>query len=159
MRPFRIVPYEHWLAYVRPDNLLFGNKAEQVTLDLDYSKLLEAGMDAWMGGTYSLELLKGNLEVTYNGLFGHHSFLTKGFNSVRNPDLYFDEERAVSYEDAYLSFDVLDLWEFLSFFGLVNSRALSFARAYVGPHKQLWGESFRGGLHATFDPETYHYQD
>ena len=75
LRPVYFVPYEHWLTFVRPDNLILGNKAEQVTLDIDYPELLRAGMDAWMGGTYTLEFLKGTMEVSYNFASGRKSLI------------------------------------------------------------------------------------
>ena len=157
LRPLYFVPYEHWLAFVRPDNLLLGNKGEQITLDIDYSELLRAGMDAWMGGTYSLEFLKGTIEVTYNLASGRKSLIPYILGGYREEDylkdieLEFSDERAISYEDAFKKFDLIDLWHALNFFGVVNARALPMARAYIGEHRELWGEGFKSS-ETTFSP-------
>lgn len=158
LRPLYFVPYEHWFAFVRPDNLLLGNKAEQMALDIDYPALLKAGMDAWMGGTYSLEFLKGTLEVGYNFASGRKSlipYIMGGFREdhyLKDIELGFSDERAVSYEDAFIRFDVIDLWHTLSMFGVVNARALPMARAYLGANRELWGEGFKSA-ESTFTPE------
>ena len=75
----------------------------------------------WMGATYSLELLKANLEFTHNGAFAHKSlidFFTSGFkfNSllVDENDREYLQERAVRYEDEFLHIDIVDVWTLLN---------------------------------------------
>jgi hypothetical protein len=64
LHPFDIVPYEQWLAFVRPDALIFGDYSQWAfTQDPDYLQLLREGFDVWMGGTYSVEFLKVSMRV------------------------------------------------------------------------------------------------
>ena len=57
--PLKFVPYEQWLAFVRPDTLILGRDGNQKfkPFDLDYKSILEEGLDLWLGATYSIEAL------------------------------------------------------------------------------------------------------
>lgn len=98
--PFHIVPYEQWLAFVRPDALTFGNDNEWAFIDIkDVKQILEEGLDVYVGGTYSVELLKVNLEYTQNGKYLRKSlispFLKDSTDSIwfKNSEFAYKEAR------------------------------------------------------------------
>lgn len=56
LNPFRLTPYEQWIAFVRPDALLLGYDGGNQYLDpnINYPVLLEEAFDVWLGATYSI---------------------------------------------------------------------------------------------------------
>jgi hypothetical protein len=98
MRPFYMVPIESWIAFVRPDTMIFGNENEQ-TLDftnIDYLKLLEKGEDLWVGFTYTIELLKFTMDFSHNFAGTRKSIL--GF-ILDLPNLNFHKIAPLGLED------------------------------------------------------------
>ena len=113
LQPLYIVPYEQWIAYVRPDNLLFGNKGENplnISKISAYESLLTEGLDVWMGATYTLQLFRMSVDFTHNQVIGKKSILDNilmwpNINLAnilpQSTDFVFDTDREVHYEDAH----------------------------------------------------------
>ncbi len=74
---------------------------------MEISKLIEEGLDMWLGATYSLEAMKVGLEFSHNNIFMHKSLIpiiTYGFGSLlpEADDYILDQGRTVYYEDEFL---------------------------------------------------------
>lgn len=113
LQPLYLVPYEQWVAYVRPDNLIFGNKGENplnITKISTYESLLTQGLDVWMGATYTLQLFRMSVDFTHNSVIGKKSILDTllmwpNINwadfFMKSTDFVIDADREVHYEDAH----------------------------------------------------------
>ncbi len=102
---------------MRPDTLILGNEGEQKIQygSIDYQALLEQGMDAWLGTTYTLELLKLTWDFKHHYSSAHVSLL-KFFMDWPNLNpgklspgdkFTFKESEAVQYEEEYWRFDLV----------------------------------------------------
>jgi hypothetical protein len=151
------VPYEQWVAFVRPDALLFGdinewvfspskNEAELSPVDDEsLAEILLEGFDIWVGGTYSIELLKGNLEYTQNSKYLRRSltspFLKGDSLFFRKDEFAYDNRAAVSYEDRWAQVDLQRILAWV--FGGWESPSIepTLLRSLYGKQRPWWGQS------------------
>ena len=101
-------------------------------------------MDAWLGTTYSLELMKFTWDFKHHYSSAHVSIL-EFFMNWPNLDpamllpgdkFIFDETEAVLYEDEYWRFDLLSV---LSLFLGSSLKDHPLIKEFYGPHKIIQG--------------------
>ena len=154
-RPLYYVPVELWLAYVRPDALVFGDQGEQrYKLGTNYGALIEEVFDAWFGTTYTFELFKFNSEFTHDWSQAHvslidfyYQFPQKNFFAT-SKDYKFEADTMVYYEDPYWTFDILDFMSVTT----PNIKSHALLQKYYGDNRVLQGQSLLGKTDQTYIP-------
>ncbi|TNV83235.1 hypothetical protein FGO68_gene448 [Halteria grandinella] len=146
-QPVRFVPYEQWVAWVRPDSVLFGDQNQWAFMekgDEDWaglipekSSLLEL-FDIWTGGTQNTKYLRKSLS---------QPFLSQESLWFSKEEFAFDKNREVIYQDkwAYVDFERVLGWVF--------GGTPAIVRGILGERKLWWGESMMGKDEYTFIPK------
>lgn len=120
---------------------------------------MKEGFDIWAGATFSVELLKFNLEFTQNSKYVRKS-LTEPFFGGSGESVFFTkdevkyvDDRAVKYEDKWAQIDLQRVLGWV--LGWTDSsNTPSLVSSFLGTRKLWWGDSMLGKP-LTFQPSKF----